>query len=147
MTNELKEIELDRTMALFTDEVVMMGAFVMVLEPSPAVAEVDLTGQSTIGHRLQGAEHCGQPDTSILTLDDLVKLVRAQVAFASQETGHDRFPLPSHLESAVVQILREYVELLLDLFVRFHRSFQVAIIDSINVREGFDRGLSQGMAP
>ena len=74
-----------------------------VLEPEPALAEVDLAGDAGVHHPLQRAVDGGAADAVIFAADEVDEIVGAQVSFLAQEHVDDLLALAGALAAGRLQ--------------------------------------------
>jgi hypothetical protein len=81
------------------DQVVMVGAFSMMLKTGHAVPELARRSPPAFGHQLQGAVHCGIPNPRIPLTDLVVEFIHAQVGTRLHKRPRDLLSLPGGLET------------------------------------------------
>ena len=82
-----------------------------VLEPEPALAEVDLARDAGVHHPLQRAVDGGAADALVFAADQIDEIVGAEVAFLAQEHIDDLLPLARALAAVGLQPARDQEEL------------------------------------
>jgi hypothetical protein len=70
---------------------------IRMLEPEPALSEVDLTGDAGVDHPLQGAVDGGAADAVIVLADQIDEIIGAEMAFLPQKDIDDLLPLTGAL--------------------------------------------------
>ena len=81
----------------------MARVAVGVLEPEPALAEVDLARDAGLDHPLQRPVDRGAADVLVLAVDQIVEVVRAEVALVPEEHVEDRLALARSLAARRAQ--------------------------------------------
>ncbi len=82
--------ELERPVAGLADQMKVPGMAVRMLEPEPALAEIDFAGDSGVDHPLQGAVDGRAADPLILAPDQIDEIVGRQVALLAEEHVDDQ---------------------------------------------------------
>ena len=96
--------ELERLVAGLADQMEVPRMAVGVLEPEPALAEIDLARDAGIDHPLQRAVDRGPADALVLTADQIDELVGAEVPFLPQEDVDDEVALAGALAACGPQL-------------------------------------------
>jgi hypothetical protein len=79
------------------DQVVMVGAFGVMLKTSHAVSELARGGPPAFGHHFQRAVHCGISDSRIPLPDLVVEFIHAQMGTRFHKRPRDLLTLPGRL--------------------------------------------------
>lgn len=112
-------VKFDQFTAGSTDQVIVMLMIEMMLVAAAPVAKPLLPGQSALTEEFQRPIYCRETDSRVLSFDEMIKILGAQMAFRLQKDEQNQLALASLLEPCPPQMLKKYIFLLLKLF---HRS-------------------------
>ena len=102
-------VKFNQVAALRADQVIMMLMVIFVLISLTTVPQSLLSGQPTLVQQFERAIDSGKPNAWIFGLDEIIKVLGAQVTFRLEKDLENQLTLRSLLESGAAQVIEKYL--------------------------------------
>ena len=114
---DLLAVELDQRPAPGTDQMIVMGVFVLVLVEHAPVVKFKLARQPAFSQKLESAINRREPHGRVLRFNEGVEVFAGDVAFGIEKDIENQVALRRALQSLALQVLVKYLFLF-----AFHKS-------------------------